>query len=138
MIGTLIYRQALEAEKKREQVFSEGLKPEFLADPPDYVYGLLMANNQLRAGNVAEARATIDKIEEDRPPGVRTGEIDLGEGAGGRPRPRGPPSPPLGRSRAGGQVLQQRIGGLLLAVDGRERTIELGHAGLQLVEGVVE
>lgn len=67
MIGTLIYRQALEAEKKRERCFSEGLKPEFLADPPDYVYGLLTANNRLREGNAAEARELIDKIEEERP-----------------------------------------------------------------------
>lgn len=67
MIGTLIYRQAVEAEKKRERVFSDGLKPEFLADPPDYIYGLLTANNRLREGNAAEAREITDKIEEDRP-----------------------------------------------------------------------
>lgn len=67
MIGTLIYRQAMEAEKKREQAFSDGLKPEFLADPPDYVYGLLTANNRLREGNAAEARDILDKIEEERP-----------------------------------------------------------------------
>lgn len=67
MIGTLIYRQALEAERKRERVFTEGLKPEFLADPPDYVYGLLTANNRLREGNSTEAREILDKIEEERP-----------------------------------------------------------------------
>ncbi|MGI9034803.1 MAG: type VI secretion system accessory protein TagJ [Pyrinomonadaceae bacterium] len=67
MIGTLIYRQALEAEKKRERCFSDGVKPEFLADPPDYVYGLLTANNRLREGNTAEARDILDKIEEERP-----------------------------------------------------------------------
>ena len=67
MIGTLIYRQALEAEKKRERLFSEGLKPEFLADPPDYVYGLLTANNRVREGKMAEAREIMDKVEENRP-----------------------------------------------------------------------
>lgn len=67
MIGSLIYRQALEAEKKRERTFTEGLKPEFLADPPDYVYGLLTANNRLREGSTTEAREILDKIEEDRP-----------------------------------------------------------------------
>ncbi|MGI8468508.1 MAG: type VI secretion system accessory protein TagJ [Pyrinomonadaceae bacterium] len=67
MIGTLIYRQALEAEKKRERCFSDGLKPEFLADPPDYIYGLLAANNRLREGNAGEAREILDKIEEERP-----------------------------------------------------------------------
>lgn len=67
MIGSLIYRQCLEAERKRERLFSEGLKPEFLADPPDYVYGLLTANNRVREGNIAEAREILDKVEEERP-----------------------------------------------------------------------
>lgn len=67
MIGSLIYRQCLEAEKKRERVFKDGLKPEFLADPPDYIYGLLTANNRLREGNLAEARQIFDQIEEQRP-----------------------------------------------------------------------
>lgn len=67
MIGTLIYRQCLEAEKKRERVFKDGLKPEFLADPPDYIYGLLTANNRLREGNLTEARQIFDQVEEQRP-----------------------------------------------------------------------
>lgn len=67
MIGSLIYRQCLEAEKKRQRLFSDGLKPEFLADPPDYVYGLLTANNRIREGNLAEAREILDKVEEQRP-----------------------------------------------------------------------
>jgi type VI secretion system protein ImpE len=67
MIGSLIYRQCLEAEKKRQRLFSDGLKPEFLADPPDYVYGLLTANNRIREGNFAEAREILDKVEEQRP-----------------------------------------------------------------------
>jgi type VI secretion system protein ImpE len=67
MIGSLIYRQCLEAERKRERLFADGLKPEFLADPPDYVYGLLTANNRVREGNIAEAREILDKVEEERP-----------------------------------------------------------------------
>lgn len=67
MIGSLIYRQCLEAERKRARLFSDGLKPEFLADPPDYVYGLLTANNRIREGNITEAREILDKIEEERP-----------------------------------------------------------------------
>lgn len=67
MIGALIYRQCLEAEKKRARFFADGLKPEFLSDPPDYVYGLLTANNRVREGNIAEARQILDQIEEDRP-----------------------------------------------------------------------
>lgn len=67
MVGTLIYRQCIEAEKKRQRFFSDGLKPEFLSDPPDYVYGLLTANNRLREGNIEEARQILDQTEEDRP-----------------------------------------------------------------------
>lgn len=67
MIGSLIYRQCVEAERKRSGFFESGLKPEFLADPPDYIYGLLTANNRLREGNGAEAREILDKVEEDRP-----------------------------------------------------------------------
>jgi type VI secretion system protein ImpE len=67
MIGSLIYRQNIEAEKKRQRLFSDGLKPEFLADAPDYVYGLLHAANRLREGNTGEAREILDKVEEDRP-----------------------------------------------------------------------
>jgi type VI secretion system protein ImpE len=67
MIGSKIYQQCVEAERKRSRYFSEGLKPEFLATPPDYVYGLLTANNRLREGNAAEAREILDKLEEERP-----------------------------------------------------------------------
>lgn len=67
MIGSMIYRQCLEAERKRAKYFSDGLKPEFLSDPPHYVYGLLTANNRLREGNSAEARQILDQTEEDRP-----------------------------------------------------------------------
>jgi type VI secretion system protein ImpE len=67
MVGSLIYRQCIEAERKRARYFSESLKPEFLATPPDYVYGLLTANNRLREGNADEAREILDKTEEERP-----------------------------------------------------------------------
>lgn len=67
MISTLIYRQAFEAERKRAKYFSESLKPEFLAEPPNWIYGLLTANNRLREGNAAEAREILDKTEEERP-----------------------------------------------------------------------
>lgn len=67
MIGTMIYRQCIEAEKKRARYFSDGLKPEFLTDVPNYVYGLLTANNRIREGNVDEAREILDQTEEERP-----------------------------------------------------------------------
>ncbi|HEX9961010.1 MAG TPA: type VI secretion system accessory protein TagJ [Pyrinomonadaceae bacterium] len=67
MIGSKIYQQCIEAERKRAKFFSESLKPEFLSTPPDYVYGLLTANNRLREGNAAEAREILDTVEEQRP-----------------------------------------------------------------------
>ncbi len=67
MVGSLIYRQCIEAEKKRADFFSKGSKPEFLATPPDYVYGLLTANNRVREGNISEARSILDTVEEQRP-----------------------------------------------------------------------
>jgi type VI secretion system protein ImpE len=67
MIGAKIYQQCVEAERKRARYFSESLKPEFISDAPDYVYGLLQANNRLREGNAAEAREILDQVEEQRP-----------------------------------------------------------------------
>lgn len=67
MIGAKIYQQCLEAEGKRARFFSESLKPEFLSTPPDYVYGLLTANNRLREGKTGEAREILDTVEEQRP-----------------------------------------------------------------------
>ena len=67
MIGSLIYRQTLQAERNRLGLFSDGQKPEFIMSPPDYVIGLLAANNRLREGNLAEAREILDQVEEQRP-----------------------------------------------------------------------
>lgn len=67
MIGAQIYKQAIEAERKRARFFSQSLKPEFMTDAPDYVYGLLTANNRLREGAAAEARQILDQVEEQRP-----------------------------------------------------------------------
>lgn len=67
VVGAQIYKKAIEAERKRARYFSESLKPEFISDAPDYVYGLLTANNRLREGNAAEAREILDQVEEERP-----------------------------------------------------------------------
>ena len=67
MIGSLIFRQNLKAERDRLKLFSDSQKPEFIMTPPDYVIGLLMANNRLREGNAAEARKLLDEVEEQRP-----------------------------------------------------------------------
>ena len=67
MLGSLIFKQNFHAERSRMRYFSDGLKPEFLTPPPEYVEDLLTANNRLREGNAAEAREILDKVEEDRP-----------------------------------------------------------------------
>lgn len=67
MIGSLIFRQNIKAERDRLKLFSDGQKPEFIMPPPDYVIGLLMANNRLREGNFEEARKLLDTVEEERP-----------------------------------------------------------------------
>lgn len=67
MIGAQIYKKAIEAERKRSRYFSQSLKPEFISDAPDYVYGLLTANNRLREGDAAQAREILDQVEEQRP-----------------------------------------------------------------------
>jgi type VI secretion system protein ImpE len=67
MIGSMIYRQNFKAEGDRIRYFSDSLQPGILAPPPTYVGDLIQANNRVREGNTAEARALLDKIEEERP-----------------------------------------------------------------------
>lgn len=67
LVGSLIYRQNLKAERDRLRLFSDSQKPEFMMSPPDYVVGLLMANNRLREGDAAEARRLLDAAETERP-----------------------------------------------------------------------
>jgi type VI secretion system protein ImpE len=65
--GVLVYRQNIKAERDRRRLFSDGLQPHFLAEPPAYVDLHLEAINRLREGNYAEARAALDRAEEQRP-----------------------------------------------------------------------
>lgn len=67
MIGALIYRQNFHAERNRMKLFSDGLSPEFMGYKPAHIADLLDAVNRVREGNFGEARAAIDKVEEERP-----------------------------------------------------------------------
>lgn len=67
LIGSMIFRQCLHAERDRVKFFADGLKPGVLAPPPAYVEDLLAANNRIREGNSGEARAILDTVEEERP-----------------------------------------------------------------------
>jgi type VI secretion system protein ImpE len=48
-------------------VFAEGVQPHFLREPPAYIDRHVEALAQLSRGQVAEARATLDRAEEERP-----------------------------------------------------------------------
>ena len=67
MIGTLVYKQNFAAEGDRISLFSEGLIPECLMPPPNYVEGLLAAVSHVKDGKFTEARKVIDQVEEQRP-----------------------------------------------------------------------
>ena len=67
MIGSLIYRQNLKAERDRMHLFSHGTRPESAMRFPEYVEDLLKANELVREGKTGEARLMIDSVEENRP-----------------------------------------------------------------------
>ena len=67
MIGSKILEQCVLAENKRANFFAKGEKPTFLDSPPDYIYGLLTANNRIIEGNLTEANEILSKVDEQRP-----------------------------------------------------------------------
>lgn len=69
-----VYRNILHAEQLRRRLYAEGLKPEFLLDPPDYVRLHLDAVNRLREDRPTAAMELLDASEESRAP--RPGSID--------------------------------------------------------------
>jgi type VI secretion system protein ImpE len=75
-IGVQAYLNNIKAERDRRRLMPEGLAPHFLNEPPAYVDLHMDAINRVREGNVAEARALLDRAEEERPalPG-RTGDL---------------------------------------------------------------
>jgi type VI secretion system protein ImpE len=66
-IGVQVYRNNIKAERDRRRLFSDGLQPHFLTEPPAYTDLHLAAINRLREGNTAEARESLDRAEEERP-----------------------------------------------------------------------
>lgn len=61
-----VYRNILAAERNRRRLWSEGLAPEFLFDPPSYIQLHLQAINRLREGNAAEATTLLDESAQQR------------------------------------------------------------------------
>ena len=66
-IGVQVYRNNIKAERDRRKLFSDGLQPHFLTEPPAYVDLHLAAINRLREGNTGEAREALDRAEAERP-----------------------------------------------------------------------
>lgn len=61
-----VYRNILHAEQLRRRLYADGLKPEFLLDPPAYVRLHLEAVNRLRDDRPAQAKALLDEAEASR------------------------------------------------------------------------
>lgn len=55
------YRRLLDAQTKRQQLFSQSLKPEFFAAPPEHVALRLEAVNRLRENKPGEAKELLDR-----------------------------------------------------------------------------
>ena len=66
-VGVQVYHNNIKAERERRRLFSDGLQPHFLSEPPAYVDLHVDAINRLREGNLAGARALLDRAEEERP-----------------------------------------------------------------------
>jgi type VI secretion system protein ImpE len=66
-LGVMVYRANIGAERERQRVFDEGVQPHFLREPPAYIDLHVAALNQVHAGKLSEARATLDRAEEARP-----------------------------------------------------------------------
>jgi type VI secretion system protein ImpE len=63
----MAYRKLLDAERARRRLFTEGLTPKFLTEPPEQVRLRLQALNCLRAHQPAEAKQILAQAEEATP-----------------------------------------------------------------------
>lgn len=66
-MGVLVFRQNIKAERERERLFTEGVPPSYLKEPPEYVDRHVVAIDLLKIGKTADARTLLDTAEEDRP-----------------------------------------------------------------------
>lgn len=66
LIGTLIYRQCLAAERERQKVFRAEALPHILGETPQYVHQLLDSIRLVNEGKLAEAREKLDEAETER------------------------------------------------------------------------
>ena len=59
MVGAAVYRRLVDAEKERAKLFSEGVRPRLVLEPPDEVNLHLEALNLLRKGETEAARERL-------------------------------------------------------------------------------
>jgi type VI secretion system protein ImpE len=67
-VGVQVYRNILTAELSRRRLFSDGLRPDFLFDPPPYMHLHLEAVNRLHERQSAEAKALLERSQGSRFP----------------------------------------------------------------------
>jgi type VI secretion system protein ImpE len=65
------YRKLLDAEQARRRFFHEGVRPEFLAEPPEHVSLRLEAVDRLREGRPADAAALLARADAGAPGHLR-------------------------------------------------------------------
>lgn len=61
------YRKLLDAEEQRRRLFTDGLKPQFLLDPPEHVNLRLTAVNHLRQQQLSEAAKLLEQANAAAP-----------------------------------------------------------------------
>jgi type VI secretion system protein ImpE len=66
-LGVQVYLNNIKAERDRSRLFSDGLEPHFLTEPPSYVDLLLAAIKRVRESNYKDARELLDRADEERP-----------------------------------------------------------------------
>jgi len=66
-LGVMIYRANIKAEMERRRLFTEGIHPHFLKEPPKYIDLNLAGLNQMRMNQFSEAATTLERAEEERP-----------------------------------------------------------------------
>jgi type VI secretion system protein ImpE len=62
-VGVEVYRNLLQAETNRRRLFSDGLRPSFLSEPPHYVQLHLDALNHVRNNCPAEAKQLLVRAQ---------------------------------------------------------------------------
>src|SRR4051812_17797863 len=66
--GVSLCRRLVEAEARRSRLFSEGMRPRFVLEPPADVFLHLEAIDLLRGGRFEDARLRLDRAAEGRAP----------------------------------------------------------------------